>query len=140
VRQLLAFVLIQALVVSTALGASLHVHDYLDHDHPDHHHGPSAHDHHHQTPAHDHHSVSDDDHAPSIQGESCDPGRHAVSVGLGCAFMSQLHVDLGIVPGHTFMVPGMAVESAVRPRDVRVHGPPFDRRSPPRAPPLTPLA
>ena len=43
-RRLLAFVLIQALVVSTAVGASLHVHEPLGHDHPDHHHGPATHD------------------------------------------------------------------------------------------------
>ena len=141
VRRLLAFVLIQALVVSTAAGASLHVHEYLGHDHPDHHHGPATHDHEHPTePARDHHSVAEDDHTPAIQAESCDPGRHAVSVSLGCAFVSQLHIAVGVLPGPTFMVPSVPIQSAVRPRDVRVHGPPFDPRTPSRAPPLTPHA
>ena len=56
--------------------------------------------------------------------------RHAVGVSVGCAFVSQLHVALGVLPGPTFMVPSEPSEPAVRPRDVRVHGPPFDNRSP----------
>jgi hypothetical protein len=36
VRRLVAFLLAQALIVSTSVASSLHVHEYVGHDHPDH--------------------------------------------------------------------------------------------------------
>jgi hypothetical protein len=59
---------------------------------------------------------------------------------VGCAFASQLNLALGVSPAPTFMVPSLPSKPAVRPRDVRAHGPPFDIRIPSRAPPLTPHA
>jgi hypothetical protein len=59
---------------------------------------------------------------------------------MGCARIPQAHVDLAELPGPTFAVPGAPIRSAVPITDVRVHGPPFDARTPSRAPPLTPHA
>ena len=140
-RRLLAFVLIQALVVSTALGASLHVHEYAGHDHPEHHHGPASHEHHQTAIADDdHHDETEAHGLPAIQADSCDPGHHAVAVTMGCAQVPQLHIAIAELPSPTVVVPAAPVQSVAPVRDVRVHGPPFDSRIPARAPPLTPQA
>jgi hypothetical protein len=140
VRRLVAVVLVQALAVSTSIASSLHVHEYLGHDHPDHHHGPAAHDHDHPaTVDRDHHTLPGEDH-PAWQADPCDPSRHAVSVSMSCACIPQAHVDLAELPGPTLAVAGAPIRSAVPFTDVRVHGPPFDARPPSRAPPLTPRA
>jgi hypothetical protein len=136
VRRVVAYALALALVVSSATVSSLHVHEYVGHDHPDHHHGPATHEHEHSTLAYREHHTSPEN-APAMQVESCDPGRHAVSVSLGCAYVRQVHVDLAELPGPTLAVPTAAIRSAVPFTDVRVHGPPFDARIPSRAPPLT---
>jgi hypothetical protein len=139
VRRLLAFVLLQALVVSTAWGASLHVHEYLGHDHPEHHHGPASHEHHQAAIADDdHHDETEDHGLPALQADSCDPGHHAVAVTMGCAQVPQLHAAIAELPSPTVVVPAAPVQSVAAVRDVRVHGPPFDSRIPARAPPLTP--
>jgi hypothetical protein len=141
VPRLVAFVLIQAMVVSTAAGVSLHVHEYLGHDHPEHHHGPASHEHYHAAIADDdHHDETEDHSLPTLQVDSCDPGQHAVTVTMGCAKVPQWHVDIAALPGPTVFVPAAPVQSVAPVTDVRVHGPPFDPRIPSRAPPLTPHA
>lgn len=141
VRRPLAFVLMQALVVSTALAASLHVHEYAGHDHPEHHHGPASHEHHQAAIADDDHHDKTEDHAlPAFRASSCDPGHHAVAVTMGCAQVPQLHMAIADVPSPTIVVPCAVVRSMASVRDVRVHGPPFNCRIPARAPPLTPQA
>ena len=118
----------------------MHVHDYTDHDHPEHHHGLASHEHPRAGLAeHDHHSPAADAH-PAFQAELCDPGRHAVAATSGCAQAPQTHVDLRDLPGPTFIVPAAPIRSAAPVVDVRVHGPPADARVPARAPPLTHLA
>jgi hypothetical protein len=141
VRRSLAFVLVQALVASSATTSALHVHEYVGHDHPDHHHGPATHEHQQSALADCHHQfVGHDDHQPSIEPESCDPGRHAVSVTLGCACVPQVHVELSELAGATVAAPAAPIRSAIPVTDVRVHGPPFESRIPARAPPLIPHA
>lgn len=141
-RRLVAFVLAQALGVSSAMASSLHVHEYVGHDHPDHHHGPATHEHEHSAWAErDHHSTEEDDAHQTVGAESCDPGRHAVAVTLGCTQVPQVHVDIAELPGPTTAAPTAPIRSAAPVTDVRVHGPPpFDPRIPSRAPPLTHLA
>ena len=120
--------------------SSLHVHEYKGHDHPDHHHGPAAHDHDHPATAdQDHHSLAGED-APAWHADPCEPGRHAVGVSMTCACIPQAHVDLAELPGPTIAFPSAPVRSTVPFTDVRVHGPPFDARTPSRAPPLNPHA
>ena len=140
-RRLVACALVQALVVSTAMGASLHVHEYLGHVHPEHHHGPASHEHHQAAIADDHHHDDPEDHGlPVLQADSCDPGHHTVAVTMSCAQVPPLHVDIAELPGPTVVVPAALLQSAVPVTDVRVHGPPFDSRIPARAPHLTPQA
>jgi hypothetical protein len=140
VRRLVGLLLAHSLVVSSATASSMHVHEYAEHDHPDHHHGPASHEHGPSARAEqDHHSPADDDH-PALQAESCDPGRHAVSTTLGCARVPQAHLDLAELPGPTIIAPAAPIRAATAVVDVRVHGPPFDARIPARAPPLTPHA
>ena len=123
------------------MGAVQHVHEYLGHDHPEHHHGPASHEHHHSAVAgHDHHSVAEDHDPPALQADSCNPGRHAVAVTMGCAQLPQVHVDVAELPGPTVIDSAAPVHSAAPVTDVRVHGPPFDVRVPARAPPLSHLA
>jgi hypothetical protein len=141
VRRLLALVLIQALVVSTALGASLHVHEYAGHDHPEHHHGPASHEHHQAAIADDDHHQETEDHGLlAFHADSCDPGRHAVAVTMGCAQVPQLQIVIAELPSPTVVVPAAPVQSVAPVTDVRVHGPPFDPRIRSRAPPLPPHA
>ena len=140
-RRLAALVLAHALVASSAMGSSLHVHEYVGHDHPDHHHGPASHEHHHAALADQwHHAPEVDEDHPALRAEPCDPGRHAVAVTMGCAHVPQMHVDLADVPGPAIVVPPAPIRSATPVTDVRVHGPPFDLGIPSRAPPLIPLA
>ena len=140
-RRFVACAIVQALVVSTAAGVSLHVHEYLGHDHPEHHHGPASHDHHHTAIADNDHGDETEDHSlTAFQADSCDPGQHAVAVTMGYAQVPQLYVDIAEQTGPTGGVPAEPVESVAPVTDVRVHGPPFDPRIPSRAPPLTPHA
>jgi hypothetical protein len=140
VRRLVGLLLAHSLAVSSAMASSMHVHEYAEHDHLDHHHGPASHEHERSALAdQDHHSPpeEDDDH-PALEAQSCDPGRHAVAVTLGCVRVPQAQVDLGELPGPTFIAPPAPIRSATPVIEVRVHGPPFDVRIPARAPPLTP--
>jgi len=138
VRRLVALALAQALVLSTASAPSLHVHEYVGHDHPEHHHGPASHEHFHSEIA-DHHTSADDGRHPSVQAESCDPGQHAVAVTMGCAQLRQVHVDVAELPGPATLALASPGRSPASVSDVRVHGPPFDLGIPSRAPPLTHL-
>jgi hypothetical protein len=141
VRRLVAFVLMQALVVSTATVSSLHVHEYFGHDHPEHHHGPASHEHHDpDLPDSDHHVASVAEGQAEIEPEPCDPGRHAVAVTLGCAHVPQIHIEIAEVAGPTVVAPIAPIGSATPITDLRVHGPPSHVRIPSRAPPLTHLA
>jgi len=142
VRRLVAVVLVQALAVSTSMASSLHVHEYIGHDHPDHHHGPAAHEHNHPATVEGdhHHARAGDEDQPAWQDDPCEPGRHAVAVRMGCACIPQAHVDLAELPGPTLAVQGTPNRSAVPITDVRVHGPPLDARIRARAPPLIPQA
>ena len=145
-RRVMALVLAQALVALSTMGSSLHVHEYVGHDHPDHHHGPANHGHEHSPTADrdhhgsDHHAIADDDHGSTIEAESCDPGRHAVDVAMVCTYVPQVHVDVAELPSPGINVPSAPVRSATSVADVRVHGPPFAARIPPRAPPASPHA
>lgn len=145
-RRIVALALVQALVASTAIASSLHVHEYVGHDHPDHHHGPASHEHRQSAQDdHDHHSEeteargAEDDHF-AAPDEACDPGRHAVSITLGCAQVPQVNIDVADVPGPSLFAPRAPIRSVAPVIDVRVHGPPLDIRIPARAPPVSPLA
>ena len=140
VRRLVASSLVQALVLSTAMGSSLHVHEYAGHDHPEHHHGPASHEHHHSTAPDGHHFGDEAPDHPGVQAESCDPGRHAVAVTMGCAQVPRVHVQIAELPGPAIPAPTWSVRAAIPLTDVRVHGPPFDVGIPSRAPPLIHLA
>lgn len=138
-RRLVAFLLAQSLIASTSVASSLHVHEYVGHDHPDHHHGPAVHDHP-GTADRDHHGHADDEAHPAWEADPCGPGRHAVAVSIGCASVPPMNVDLAELPGPTLAVPSSPIRSAVPFTDVRVHGPPFDARTASRAPPVAPHA
>jgi hypothetical protein len=138
VRRFLAVFAVQAMVLSITWGSFLHVHEYVGHDHPEHHHGPASHEHQHSALGARHHPSHGvlEDH-PAMEAESCDPGRHAVAASTGCVPVSQVHVDLADVPGPANVVPVAPIRSAAPVTDVRVHGPPSRSRIPSRAPPLT---
>ena len=139
-RRLVAFALVQALALSTAMASPLHVHEYAGHDHPEHHHGPASHEHHPSAVADDHHSVDEDSDHPGVQAESCDPARHAVAVTMGCAQVPRVHLETAELPGPAILAAASSIRAAIPLTDVRVHGPPFDVGIPSRAPPLTHLA
>jgi hypothetical protein len=127
VHGVLALLLIPALIATSGVASLLHTHARNDHDHPEHHHGLSAHEHH-TAPSHP------DDGVAHLEG--CDPGKHTISVAFVCAAPPQVHaVDAEI---NLSASPGLAlqIERAVRHADVRVHGPPPRTQASPRAPPL----
>src|SRR5688572_28078879 len=103
---------------ATAQVSSLHTHSYTEHAHPEHHHGPAAHEHP-QTAAHQ----DDDDDAAHL--ESCDPGEHVVSVRTTCPPLR--HVGAFDVPSSNVRLvdPLVLLRSAHTVTDVRVHGPPL---------------
>ena len=139
-RRLVALVLVQALAVSTATASSLHVHEYLGHDHSEHHHGPASHEHHDpELPDSDHPVASVDEDHPEMEAVPCDPGRHAVAFTL-CAYVPQVHIDIADAAGPTVAAPLAAIGSATPITDIRVHGPPSHVRIPSRAPPTASLA
>ncbi len=112
-----------------------HVHLSADHDHAEHQHGVA--DHLHLAAAHAPHAEPGADHAPQIeQIERCDPGTHAVSVALVCASLEAGHQLEGLAVDSLTLLPRQSVRANGAPDDVRGHGPPLSRRSPPRAPPL----
>jgi hypothetical protein len=131
VHRALALLLIPALIGTSGVMSLLHTHAYDDHDHPEHHHGLSAHEHS-TAPSHP------DDGTAHLEG--CDPAQHVVSFVFVCAAPPQLHaVDAELTLPATPDVKTQ-IERGVRHTDVRVHGPPPRTQSSPRAPPLTHLA
>jgi len=127
VRRLTAILLGVALASAVGPVTALHTHTYTDHDHPEHHHGLATHVHH-AVEAH-----SDDD---AVSLESCDPGRHAVSIVVGCAALAhQLPVAAECVTP-AVVQPLVRLHTTTALADLRVHGPPPRTHSSPRAPPL----
>jgi hypothetical protein len=123
------------------MASSLHMHEYLDHDHPEHRHGPATHEHPLIAGPDYHRDQGDDgDHASVELAPADDPGRHAVSVSSGVTQAQRFHVDMAIVHGLTTVEPDPPIWSALGPTDVRAHGPPSAAKSSPRAPPLSHLA
>ncbi|HET7695078.1 MAG TPA: hypothetical protein VFK57_05165 [Vicinamibacterales bacterium] len=134
-RRLIAMVLAAALVTATAAAASLHVHEYAGHDHPEHHHGLAAHRHAAAAPPHADRRL--DDHGPHFEAISCDAGRHAVTARTVCASVPSVEVAVAELPGPALAVPAAPARSALPITDVRVHGPPAPGRLPARAPPAS---
>jgi len=127
---MLAGLVAVAMLLTSASALTPHVHAFAGHDHEDHQHGVAAHLHlgHAQT----HHAEAD--HAPEI--EACDPGTHAVTVTFVCASPETGHALVAVAFDATTLVPPDTVRSSAAPADVRAHGPPRSRRTPPRAPPV----
>jgi len=137
----MAFVLVQAVLASTGTVSPIHVHEYAGHDHPDHDHGPASHEHRHPPVAeHEKLAWGVDQDQPELQAGSCDPGRHAVAVTMGCAHVPRVHVDIADLPGPTMRSPAPSGGRAASVVDIRVHGPPSETRILPRAPPVAHLA
>jgi hypothetical protein len=127
VHRVLALLLIPALIVTFGVAALLHTHAYDDHDHPEHHHGLSAHGHH-AAPS------RPDDGEAHLEG--CDPDKHTVSYAFVCATPPQVHAVDAELTLPTTPTPDIQIEHSVRSTDVRVHGPPLRTQASPRAPPL----
>lgn len=127
-HRLLALFVGVALLATAGQMPRLHTHAYAGHDHPEHRHGLAAHDHD-RAVVHE----REDDEAPHV--ESCDPGRHEVSVAFGCAPAMQrisVHAEAAQLPVLDRLVPLRIVGMAT---DARAHGPPLVRTGPSRAPP-----
>jgi hypothetical protein len=137
VRRLATLALAHALVVSSFGVSPLHMHEYVGHDHPDHHHGPAIHGHTHAATGAHHGGLTEEHHRPALQADRCDAGKHAVTVAMGGAFVVQLHLDTAELPGPTIAIVPAPAQSTAPVTDVRVHGPPHEIRLPSRAPPLT---
>jgi hypothetical protein len=130
VPRFLALLLVFALTATSSVAALVHTHAYRDHDHPEHHHGLSAHEHY-GPASHPRDGVA--------RLEGCDPGKHTVSF----IFISAAPQTQALDAELTFLASAILEihsEGIVRDRDVRVHGPPVPRQSSPRAPPLTSAA
>jgi hypothetical protein len=135
VRPVVALVLACAVVAASTAASSMHVHEYVGHDHPDHHHGPATHEHERAAHLTRHHDPVDDHH-PTIDAEPCDPGRHAVSVSVGSVSVPPLHVDLAELTRPIVVAPSAPARSRTAITDVRVHGPPCNSEVSSRAPPF----
>ena len=106
----------------------LHTHAYAGHDHPEHQHGLAAHDHAQAV-------VHEDESDEGLHVEPCDPGRHEVSLTLGCAPAMprvSVHAEAVQLPALDRLVPLRIIGMAT---DARAHGPPLVPSGPPRAPP-----
>ena len=142
-RRALALLLVQALTLSSAVASSAHVHEYLGHDHPEHHHGVASHTHrqiHAVLPHADDHDSGAHEAAETVSIEGCEPGRHAVPVLVACTEGRQVHLDQAVFPGPTTVESSRPVHLALAVADVRAHGPPLKAGIPSRAPPLPHLA
>ena len=131
VHRVLALLLVPALLSTSGLSFALHTHVYTDHDHPEHHHGLSAH-HHDGTPTRGAEGTA--------RLDTCDPAQHTVSFAFACAALPQSHAADAAVVLSTSLTPELQIEPAVGNPDVRVHGPPSRTQASPRAPPLKFLA
>jgi hypothetical protein len=129
---MLAGLVAVAMLLTSASALTPHVHAFAGHDHEDHQHGVAAHLH--LGPAQTHHAGAEADHAPEI--EACDLGTHAVTVTFVCASPETGHALVAVAFNATTLVPPDTVRSSAAPADVRAHGPPPSRRTPPRAPPV----
>lgn len=126
-HRLIATLLGLALIAGSADVSALHIHAYIEHDHPEHHHGLAAHEHQ-ATRAH-----SEDD---TVHLEGCDPSQHTISLVFVCAAPPQAQaVDAEFVTP-AIAAPELHLHPAVDITDVRVHGPPLSAQASPRAPPL----
>lgn len=132
VQRLLAGIVAVAMLLTSGSAVPRHVHAFAGHDHEEHQHGVA--DHLHVAAGQAPHADADADHGPEIEG--CDPGTHAVSVTFVCASpeTTQPLAAMAVEP-ITLQIP-QAVRHSLAPADVRAHGPPRSRRSPPRAPPV----
>jgi hypothetical protein len=128
----------------------LHVHVYVRHDHPDHHHGPAAHGH---GATHHHHGDHETLYGTERRGsraghadeqttvfDACNPGDHAVQFVFTC-----IRADAYPVLHLTSIVSGPLAPTVegwwrVAPSDVRAHSPPRLTDGPLRAPPVVHLA
>jgi hypothetical protein len=127
VYRLVALLLVPALMATSATTSLVHTHAYSDHDHPEHHHGLSAHEHHGTAP-HGRDGVA--------RLEGCEPGQHTVSLTFVSA-APQIHtldVELTVAPSGTS---NLEPAEIVHDNDVRVHGPPGPPESSPRGPPFS---
>ncbi|MQA31107.1 MAG: hypothetical protein GEU82_14955 [Luteitalea sp.] len=122
-----ALLLIPALIATSGVVSSLHTHAYLDHDHPEHHHGLSAHEHHPAPARHD-------DGVAHVAG--CDPGQHTISFAFLCAAPPQVHAGDVEVALPSSPIGELQIQSTIEYSDVRVHGPPPRTQASPRSPPL----
>jgi hypothetical protein len=127
VRRVLVLLLIPSLIATSGLASLLHTHAYDDHDHPEHHHGLSAH-------GHDAARSHPDDGTAHLEG--CAAGKHILSFAFICAAPPQVHVIVAELAVPATAVPEIRLERTTRHADVRVHGPPTQTQSSPRAPPL----
>ena len=127
-HRVMATVLALALVSTWSHVSALHIHAYIDHDHPEHHHGLAAHE-------HEHHAES---HAPdgTLRLESCDPGRHTISFVFVCAAPPQADAIDAEFVNSAVPAPQLRLQGVANISDVRVHGPPRLTQTSPRAPPL----
>jgi len=119
------------LIAGSGQVSALHVHDYTDHDHPEHHHGLAVHEHH--VP-----DTYSDDGTPQLEG--CSPGRHTISYVFVCAAPAQSPAVNAEFETPGLAVPDLGVHHALGITDIRVHGPPSRTQAAPRAPPLIFLA
>jgi hypothetical protein len=132
VQRLLAGIVAVAMLLTAGSAVPQHLHAFAGHDHDDHEHGVAEHLH--LAAAHAPHADEDADHAAEIEG--CDPGTHAVSMTfVGASPESSQSLVAAACESITLQLP-QAVTPNMAPADVRVHGPPRSRRTPPRAPPV----
>jgi hypothetical protein len=128
VTRLTSALLVLALTFTWAQVSALHVHRYTDHDHPEHHHGPAAHEHHAD-------SQHGDDGAARL--ETCDPGTHATSfVFVSSAPPDSAAFDVELDSRPAILAP-LTSRLVLNPPDRRAHGPPVVGQTSPRAPPPT---
>lgn len=127
VHRLVTILLGTILAPTSGQVSALHIHEYTDHDHPEHHHGLAAHAHQRSAPH------QDDD---GVHLESCDPAAHAVSLTMGCASLPQVNAVDAECASPSVLEPLVPLRSVSDLTDVRVHGPPGRTQASPRAPPL----
>jgi hypothetical protein len=120
-------------LASASVAPTLHIHAYVDHDHPEHHHGLAAHEHH-STATTARVDVAHD----KVHVETCEPGRHAVSFVFVYSASPQYSPILAEVVSPATLSLDVPRFHRVKHTDIRVHGPPAGTQSPPRAPPDDP--
>ncbi len=131
-QRLLAGFVAVAMVLTSGAAVPRHVHAFAGHDHGDHEHGVA--DHLHLATGHASHAEADAVHTPTLEG--CDPGTHAVTVTfVGASPEAGQSLVAVAIESLAPQIP-QAGPSRLAPADVRVHGPPRSRRTPPRAPPV----